>query len=227
MNNPHLNSRDEDFYLYEFLDSQPLLQRPRYAQHFIEIFNAAIEGAKAIANKYFANHYSKSDANEPTFDVTVVHLVPETQKAWDAVADFGLMAAQHDDSEGGLQLPEIICKVAGAYIQAALERIERVTDKLLLVIATDPDRGLANVTVYLDMFGQVVMAWIWLKQAMIAAQRITLQAEPGVDSDDDFYRGKLHAPRYFMHWTLPQTIQKAALLDVNDSTCFTIKHGSF
>jgi butyryl-CoA dehydrogenase len=108
-----------DFYLYEFLDTQSLLRRPRYAQHSIETFNAAIEGAKAIANKYYANHYSKSDANEPTFDGTVVHLIPETQKAWDAVADFGLMAAHHDDSEGGLQLPEIICKVAGAYIQAA------------------------------------------------------------------------------------------------------------
>jgi hypothetical protein len=37
----------------------------------------------------------------------------------------------------------------------------------------------------------------------------------------------LHAARYFMQWELPQTTQKAALLDVNDSTCFNMKHGYF
>ena len=119
VNGDYLNPRDIDFYLYEFLDTEALLERPRYADHSREIFDATLNGAQDIAKKYFANHYAKGDDNEPTFDGLSVKMIPETQVAWDVAAEFGLMAAHHDASEGGLQLPEIICKAAGAYIQAA------------------------------------------------------------------------------------------------------------
>ncbi len=119
VNENYLNPRDIDFYLYEFLDTEALLERPRYADHSREIFDATLNGAQDIAKKYFANHYAKGDDNEPTFDGLSVTMIPETQVAWNVAAEFGLMAAHHDASEGGLQLPEIICKAAGAYIQAA------------------------------------------------------------------------------------------------------------
>ncbi len=119
MNSNYLNPRDIDFYLYEFLDTEALLGRPRYSDHSREIFDATLNGAQNIAEKYYANHYSKGDDNEPTFDGSTVTMIPETQVAWDVAAEFGLMAAHHDASEGGLQLPEIICKAASAYIQAA------------------------------------------------------------------------------------------------------------
>ena len=61
-----LNDRDIDFMLYEFLDTDSLLQRPRYQEHSREIFSATLDTAKVIAEKYFANHNTKGDANEPT-----------------------------------------------------------------------------------------------------------------------------------------------------------------
>lgn len=114
-----LNDRDLDFLLYEFLDSEALLSRPRYQEHSREVFNATLETAKTIAEKYFANHNAKGDANEPTFDGESVHLIPETKAAWDAFAEAGFLAAHYDFDEGGMQMPEIILRAAVSYVSAA------------------------------------------------------------------------------------------------------------
>ena len=119
MNTVTLNRRDIDFLLYEFLDTESLLSRVRYAEHSRESFDATINGAKNIAEKYYANHYHKGDAEEPVFEDDSVTLIPEIQAAWDATAEFGLLGASYDFEEGGVQLPEVISKVCGTYIQAA------------------------------------------------------------------------------------------------------------
>ncbi|WP_160152983.1 acyl-CoA dehydrogenase [Microbulbifer sp. ALW1] len=119
MSAQYLNDRDIEFLLYEFLDTEALLQRPRYREHTREVFSATLDTAKAIAEKYFANHYSKGDAHEPTFDGEKVTLIPETAEAWKAFADAGFLAAHYDFEEGGMQLPEVVLRTAMAYINAA------------------------------------------------------------------------------------------------------------
>ncbi|KUJ84270.1 acyl-CoA dehydrogenase [Microbulbifer flavimaris] len=119
MDTPLLNERDIDFLLYELLDTESLLQRPRYREHSREIFNATLQSARTVAEKHFANHNAKGDANEPHFDGERVHLIPETKQAWDAFAEAGFLAAHCDEEEGGLQLPEVILRTALAYVSAA------------------------------------------------------------------------------------------------------------
>lgn len=119
MNTPLLNDRDLEFMLYELLDSEQLLQRERYKDHSREVFNATLQTAKTIAEKYFANHNAKGDANEPTFDGEKVHLIAETKQAWDAYAEAGFLAAHYDFDEGGMQMPEVVLRIANAYISAA------------------------------------------------------------------------------------------------------------
>ena len=114
-----LNDRDLEFLLYEFLNAEQLLERPRYQEHSREIFSATLNTAKAIAEKYFANHYTTGDACEPTFDGEQVEQIPETQQAWNAFAEAGFLAAGYDFDEGGMQLPEIILRAAMAYINTA------------------------------------------------------------------------------------------------------------
>jgi len=114
-----LNERDIEFLLYEFLETEQLLQRPRYREHSREIFDATLDTARTIAEKYFANHYAKGDASEPVFDGEKVQLIGETQRAWDAFAEAGFLAAHYDFDEGGLQLPEIILRASLATISAA------------------------------------------------------------------------------------------------------------
>ncbi|UHQ55044.1 acyl-CoA dehydrogenase [Microbulbifer sp. YPW16] len=114
-----LNERDIDFLLYEFLDTLKLLQRPRYSEHSEDTFRATLQTARTVAEKFFANHNARGDAHEPTFDGERVHLVEETQQAWDAFAEAGFLAAHHDFGDGGMQLPEVVLRTCLATISAA------------------------------------------------------------------------------------------------------------
>jgi butyryl-CoA dehydrogenase len=114
-----LNERDLRFHLYELLDTEALLQRPRYAEHDRAVFDATLATAREVAAQYFAPHNHKGDANEPTFDGEKVTLIPETRAAWDAFAEAGFLCAHHDFVEGGLQLPEVLLRACMAYFNAA------------------------------------------------------------------------------------------------------------
>ncbi|SDS86709.1 butyryl-CoA dehydrogenase [Halopseudomonas sabulinigri] len=114
-----LNERELNFQLYEVLDTEALLQRPRYAEHDRAVFDATLETARAIATDYLAPHNQKGDANEPTFDGEKVTLIPETKVAWAALSQAGFHAAHHDAEYGGLQLPEVILRTCVAYFSAA------------------------------------------------------------------------------------------------------------
>ena len=80
---------------------------------------------------------------------------------------------------------------------------------------SDVERALANATVYLEAMGHIVVAWMWLRQALAATR--ALGRASGADAD--FYRGKLAACRYFFRWELPRVAPQLALLDSLDSTC--------
>jgi len=87
------------------------------------------------------------------------------------------------------------------------------------VLASDANAALANSSVYLEMFGHTVLAWIWLKQALAAARGLAA----GNAADADFYRGKLAACRYFFNWELPKTQPQHTLLRALDPTCLEMK----
>lgn len=114
-----LNEREMSFQLYEMLDTEELLARPRYAGHDRAIFDATLATARSIAAEVLAPHNHKGDANEPTFDGEKVTLIPETQAAWDALAAAGFHAAHHDVDDGGLQMPEVVLRACMAYFFAA------------------------------------------------------------------------------------------------------------
>lgn len=114
-----LNDRDLQFQLYEVLNTEALLERPRYADHDRAIFDATLNTARDIADQYFAPHNQKGDANEPTFDGEKVTLIPETQPAWNAFAEAGFLASHHDFDDGGSQLPEVVLRASMAYFNAA------------------------------------------------------------------------------------------------------------
>ncbi len=74
------------------------------------------------------------------------------------------------------------------------------------------NKTLANSAVYLEAFGHIVLAWIWLRAGagcgLASASR----------DDADFYRGKLQACRYFFQWELPKIQPQLDLLDSIDTT---------
>ena len=137
-----LNERELSFQLYELLDTQALLQRPRYAEHDRAVFDATLDTARQLAADYFAPHNHKGDANEPTFDGERVKLIPETKAAWDAFAQAGFLAAHHDHADGGLQLPEVLLRACMAYFNAA--NIATVAYPFLSIGATNLVKSFAS-----------------------------------------------------------------------------------
>lgn len=81
----------------------------------------------------------------------------------------------------------------------------------------NPDEALANATPYLQAFGHVVLAWIWLDVALCAQQRPA----------DDFIHGKLAAARYFFRYELPRVAAWLAPVAARDDTCRTMNEDWF
>ena len=67
-----LSKRDLEFLLYEWLDVTALTSRPRFAEHSRETFDAVLDLSATMAEREFATHNRKNDAEEPTFDGTSV-----------------------------------------------------------------------------------------------------------------------------------------------------------
>jgi alkylation response protein AidB-like acyl-CoA dehydrogenase len=111
--------RDLNFLLYEWLDVESLTARERFTEHSRETFDAALDTAEKIAADYFAPHNKKSDANEPAFDGTRVHVIREIKTAVDAFSAAGLLAAQHDADLGGMQLPATVANACMAHFMMA------------------------------------------------------------------------------------------------------------
>ncbi|MGQ0428567.1 MAG: acyl-CoA dehydrogenase [Gammaproteobacteria bacterium] len=110
-----------------------------------------------------------------------------------------------------------------AALAAALEDLGLTSRELVGAMMKDPERALANATLYLDSLGHVVVAWRWLAMAQVA-----LAALPGTDaSGQDFFRGKLAACRYFFNYELPRARPTLALLRSLDDTALAIPDAGF
>ncbi len=79
-----------------------------------------------------------------------------------------------------------------------------------------PEEALANATPYLQAFGHVVLAWIWLDVAL-AAERVA-----GALRD-----GKLGAMRYFFAYELPKIDAWLAVVASRNDVCRTLAEDAF
>ena len=66
---------------------------------------------------------------------------------------------------------------------------------------------MANATLYLEAFGHMVVAWLWLEQMLVAGGH-----------EGSFYDGKRAAGRYFFRFELPKIGPQLDLLDSLDRT---------
>lgn len=99
-------------------------------------------------------------------------------------------------------------------LAARMKRLAQVTRELWA--ADDPQVTLANASVYLEAFGHIAIAWIWLEQSLVADGH-----------DGDFYEGKRSAARYFFHWELPKVDAQLELLASLDRTTLDMQDAWF
>jgi butyryl-CoA dehydrogenase len=81
-----------------------------------------------------------------------------------------------------------------------------------------PDAVLANATPYLQAFGHVVVAWLWLDVARAAVTA----ARTGNDRAA-FMQGKRQAARYFVDFELPKIDAWLGVVATRNATCLAMQ----
>lgn len=128
-------------------------------------------------------------------------------------AAFKLLASRVAETVGKARAHENLAESAGVLGQR-FQRLSEVTR--ILWSAGEAQLTLANATVYLEAFGHIAIAWIWLEQALAA------EAKEG-----DFYEGKRSAMRYFFRWELPKVDAQLDLLASLDRTALDMQDAFF
>ncbi|WP_435742125.1 acyl-CoA dehydrogenase [Nocardioides sp. SYSU DS0663] len=102
----------------------------------------------------------------------------------------------------------------GARLRATVDRLVEVTGRLWST--GDPETALAHSSTYLEVAGHVVVAWLWLQQALVA--------EGGTS---DLHEGKRHAARWFLRTELPRTGPQLDLLERLDRSPLDVPETAF
>lgn len=76
--------------------------------------------------------------------------------------------------------------------------------------------ALANAQCFMNVFGNIIIAWMWLRQAIVAEEKLEKVES---EAQQHFYMGKLQAAKYFIRWELPAIQRDLQLLETMDNTC--------
>jgi len=114
-----MSARDLEFLLYEWLDVERLSERKRFAEHSRESYDALLALCAQLATEHFAPHYRKSDVEEPSFDGTTVHLIPEIEEAITRFSQADLLTLSLDEEVGGMQVPRVVVNACMTWFAAA------------------------------------------------------------------------------------------------------------
>ena len=99
-------------------------------------------------------------------------------------------------------------------LEKSFHRLRHVTK--VLWATGDPQVTLANASLYLEAFGHIAIAWIWLEQAVATRGR-----------EGSFYDGKRSATAFFFRWELPKVNAQLDLLASLDRTTLDMRDDWF
>jgi butyryl-CoA dehydrogenase len=124
-----------------------------------------------------------------------------------------LAARMQATAERAARVPELAAH-AGALTQA-LQQVGAATQAAWAT--GDPQAALANAVPYMQAFGHMVLAWIWLDVAL------TVHGMP----EGATRTGRLAACRYFFHYELPKIDAWLQVVASRDQTCATLPEEAF
>jgi len=108
-----------------------------------------------------------------------------------------------------------------AHARALGEALERIGSATRAAWATgNPQEALANAVPYMQAFGHVVLAWIWLDVAQHALERDAARASPATV-------GRLGAADFFFHYELPKIGAWLQVVERRDPTCAALPEEAF
>ncbi len=113
-----------DFLLYDWLGAQGLSERPRFADHSRETFDAVLETCERMAREKYAPFNRLVDTQEPRTEPDPegglrVVLPQATHEAHLAYVASGMLSAAQDEALGGMQLPFTVEAAANSFFALA------------------------------------------------------------------------------------------------------------
>jgi butyryl-CoA dehydrogenase len=88
----------------------------------------------------------------------------------------------------------------------------------------EPQEALANATPFLQAFGHMIVAWLWLDIAVAARRAAAQQPQGGIESP---WRGKEQAMRYFFAFELPKIGAWLEVVGTRNRTCLDTREQWF
>ena len=122
----------------------------------------------------------------------------------------------HATIERALQQPALT-----AYANQLAQALQEVGSATKKAWATgNPQEALANAVPYMQAFGHMVLAWVWLDVALTVLQR---DAALSIAAN----AGRMGAVRYFYHYELPQITAWLQVVSARDLTCAQLPSEAF
>ena len=84
----------------------------------------------------------------------------------------------------------------------------------------NPAEALPNAVPYMQAFGHMVLAWVWLDVVLAALDKDAAQADAAT-------QGRVGAARYFFRYELPKIAAWLAVVETRDTTCADLPEEAF
>jgi alkylation response protein AidB-like acyl-CoA dehydrogenase len=96
-------------------------------------------------------------------------------------------------------------------LEDELARLQKVTMHLMgIAMKGNNELFLADATLYMEFFGNVTIAWCWLKQGIVAKNALISKNHEGEELA--FYESKIQTMKFFYHYELVKTLGLSARL---------------
>jgi butyryl-CoA dehydrogenase len=128
-----------------------------------------------------------------------------------------LLAARiHATIQRAIQQPALAAEANA--LGKALQHVDAATKAAWAT--GNPAEALPNAVPYMQAFGHMVLAWVWLDVALAALAQDAARADAAT-------QGRLGATRYFFRYELPKITAWLAVVAARDMTCATLPEAAF
>ena len=112
-------------------------------------------------------------------------------------------------------------RIGAAYAAQLGDALQQVGAATQAAWATgNPSEALANAVPYMQAFGHMVLAWMWLDVACSV-----LEKDAGLSDVQN--AGRMNAARYFFHYELPKIGAWLGVVKSRDMTCAAVSAEMF
>ena len=116
-------------------------------------------------------------------------------------------------------------KKLSSNLHKALDRLKEVAQNIGQTLRSENMmNAFANATPFLDVTGDVIMAWMHLWRAVVASQKLEQKPKK---KDLEFYNGLLKSAQFFINTVLPVSKGKMDVIIANDTSVNDISEAAF